>query len=316
MPITKLIEEIANSDKPLVASHLTDLSQITATDMAIFKRAWTTINTERRRQIITRLGELVKDNVELNFDLIFRHALADSDTQIRISAIEGLWENEDPSMIQTFIKIMENDTSNEAQASAASALGKFTAMLEYGEIRESYKTTLGRALLNKFNDTSNPVEVRRRALEAGAPLSLPSVRESIKKAYDSRDERFVTSAVYAMGKTCDDSWLPVLYKEMANADAEIRYEAANACGEIGLEASVSHLLEHVHDTDIEVRMAVIQSLGKIGGIEAKKGLQRIAKDPNPAVREAVEQALDGIETMEDMTLMEMDTPGEIDDRRN
>jgi HEAT repeat protein len=316
MPVTKLIEEIANSDKPLVASHLTDLSQITATDMAIFKRAWTTIATERRRQIMTRLGDLSKDNVELNFDLVFRHALADSDTQVRISAIEGLWENEDPSMIQTFIKIMENDTSNEVQASAASALGKFAAMVECGEIRESYRTTLGRALLNKFNDTNVPVEVRRRALESAAPLSLPAVRESIKTAYDSRDERLVISAVYAMGKTCDDSWLPVLYKEMANADAEIRYEAANACGEIGLEASVSHLLEHIHDTDIEVRMAVIQALGKIGGIEAKKALQRLANDQNQAITEAVENALSQIEIMEDMTLMEMDTRGEIDDRRN
>ena len=316
MPITKIIEEIANSKKALVSSHLADLSQISATDMLVFKKTWAVINTERRRQIMTRLGELAKDNVELNFDLIFRHALADSDTQIRITAIEGLWENEDPLMIQTFIKIMENDASNEVQASAASALGKFAVLAECGEIRESYKTILSRALLNKYNDTNKPVEVRRRALESAAPLSLPAVRESIKKAYDSRDERFVISAVYAMGRTCDDSWLPVLYKEMSNADAEIRYEAANACGEIGTETSVPHLLEHIHDADIEVRMAVIQSLGKIGGIEAKKGLQRIAKDPNPAVSDAVEQALAEIDTMEDMTLMEMDTPGEIDDRRN
>ncbi len=316
MPITKIIEEIANSKKMLVSSHLADLSQVTTTDMLIFKKAWRNIDLERRRQIITRLGELAKDNVELNFDLIFRHALADSDTQIRITAIEGLWENEDPLMIQTFIKIMENDTSNDVQASAASALGKFTAMLECGEIRESYKTTLSEALLNKFNDTSKPVEVRRRALESASPLILPAVRESIKKAYDSRDERFVISAIYAMGRTCDDTWLPIIYKEMSNADAEIRYEAANACGEIGAEASAPYLLEHIHDTDIEVRIAVIQSLGKIGGIEAKKGLQRITKDPNPVVSEAVEQVLSEIDAMEDMTLMEMDTPGEIDDRRN
>ncbi len=195
-------------------------------------------------------------------------------------------------------------------------MGKFAVLAECGEIRESYKTIISRALLNRYNDTNKPVEVRRRALESAAPLSLPSVRESIKKAYDSRDERLTISAIYAMGRTCDDSWLPIIYKEMSNADAEIRYEAASACGEIGTEASAPHLLEHIHDTDIEVRMAVIQSLGKIGGIEAKKGLQRIAKDPNPAVSEAVEQALSEIETMENMTLMEMDTPGEIDDRRN
>ncbi len=91
MPITKIIEEIANSNKTLVSSHLADLSQISATDMPVFKKTWAEINTERRRQIMTRLSELAKDNVELNFDLIFRYTLSDTDVQVRISAIEGLW---------------------------------------------------------------------------------------------------------------------------------------------------------------------------------------------------------------------------------
>jgi HEAT repeat protein len=316
MLITELIEEIADKDKPLIASHLADFSQMTADDMTEFKKTWVDINLERRRQIINRLRELAKDNVELNFDLIFKYVLSDSDSQVRIGAIDGLWENEDPAQIQKLINLMESDTSHEVQASAAAALGKFSVLVECGQIRESYIAVLSQTLLKTINDITRPVEVRRRALESVAPLSLSSVRESIQKAYESRDERFVVSAIYAMGRTCDEAWLPVIHKELSNADAEIRYEAANACGEIGREDSVPYLLEHVHDSDIEVRMAVIQSLGKIGGAEAKKGLQRISRDPNQAIREIVEQALSEIETLEDMTLMSMETPGEIDDRRN
>jgi HEAT repeat protein len=314
--IKNLIEEIANTDKPLTSSHIADLSQITVADMSVLKRVWETINTTRRRQLISRMVELTKDNAELNFDLIFKHGLSDTDAEVRAGAIDGLWENEDPSLIRTFINLLQNDTSYNVQASAAAALGKFVMLAECEEIRQSYKTTLSRVLLEIIDNSSKPIDVRRRALESVAPLSIPPVREAIKKAYESRDERFTISAIYAMGRTCNDAWLPILYKEMNNADVEIRYEAAGACGEIGMEESVPYLLEHIHDTDVEVQMAVIQSLAKIGGSEAKKSLQRIARDENIAVREAVQQALTEIETMEDMTLFQMNASGEQDDKRN
>ena len=316
MQIRNLITEITDKNKTLTSSHLADFSQMTETDMPEFKRAWGTIETTRRRQIITRLGELSKDNVELNFDLIYIHGLSDTDAEVRAGAIDGLWENEDPTLIKTFINIMQNDASFDVQASAAVALGKFVVLVECEEIRKSYKSTLSQALLKIIDDTSKPVEVRRRALEAIAPLAIPAVREAIKKSYESRDERFIISAIYAMGRTCDDAWLPILYKEMGNADAEIRYEAAGACGEIAMEDSVPHLVEHIYDSDIEVRLAVIQSLAKIGGNEAKKSLQRAARDENKAVREAIEQALTEIESMEDMTLFHMNTTREHNDNWN
>jgi len=314
--IKNLIEKIANTDKPLMSSHLADLSQITVSDMPVLKRIWGTIDTTRRRQIISRMVELTKDNVELNFDLVFKHGLSDTDAEVRAGAIDGLWENEDPSLIRIFIDLIQNDASYDVQASAAAALGKFAMLAECEEIQQSYKTNLCHTLLAIIDNTSKPVEVRRRALESVAPLGIPAVREVIKKAYESRDERFTVSAIYAMGRTCNDAWLPILYKEMNNADAEIRYEAAGACGEIGREESVPHLLEHIHDTDVEVRMAVIQSLAKIGGSEAKKNLQRIARDENKAIREAAAQALSEVETMEDMMLFQMNMCGEQDDKRN
>jgi HEAT repeat protein len=313
--IKQLIEEIADAGRPLVNRHLADLSQMTATDIPILKSAWSKMAVDRRRQIISRLVETTKDNVELNFELVFKIALTDGDADVRTKGIDGLWENEDPALIKTFIGLLEHDSSPEVQAAAAAALGKFSVLAECGDIRADYKTELTRALLTAFDDSARPVEVKRRALEAVSPLSLPPVKEAIRKAYESRDERLVVSAIFGMGKTCNDAWLPVLYKELGNADAEIRYEAAGALGEIGAEDAVSRLLEHAVDPDIEVRLASVQALGRIGGMEAKIGLKRIARDPNPAVREAVEQVLTEIATMENMTLMEMDVPGEEDDKR-
>lgn len=316
MNFDKIIDEIADNDKPIVNMHLADLSQMTTTDLSALKKRWGSISVERRRQIIHRLAESARDNVELNFDLLFRFCLSDEDEDIRAMAIDGLWENDNPAFIKTFVSMMENDESEKVQASAAAALGKFALWVECGEIREEYGPVLSRALLGTIENTGASVDVRRRALEAVSPMSLPSVKEAIRKAYQDRDERLKISAIYAMGKTCDESWLPTILKEMNSADAEIRFEAAGACGEIGAPECVPHLLEHLHDPDIEVRLAVIHALGDIGGREAKRGLERIARDTNEAIRDAVEQALSVIETTEDMTLFEMDMPDEHDNRRN
>jgi len=284
--------------------------------MPAFKTAWRKTAVARRREVITRLVEMARDTVELDFDIILRYCLSDPDAEVRVQAIDGLWESEDPTLIRPFTAMMQTDAAEKVQAAAATALGKFTLLVECGDIRPEFRATLSESLLAVYRDPGKSIETRRRALEAVAPLALPDVREAIKTAYESRDERFTVSALFAMGRTRNDAWLPVLYRELDNPDAEIRYEAADACGEIGLEDAAPHLLERIHDEDVEVRLAVIRALGSIGGAEAKQGLQRIADDPSEAIREAVEQALSEIGAAEDMSFFEMNLPGGPDDHRN
>ena len=96
-----------------------------------------------------------------------------------------------------------------------------------------------------------------------------------------------------------------LLKELKNSDAEMRYEAATASGEIGDEDVAQYLLPVANDEDIDVRLAVIQALGKIGGNEAKQYLQKNVGDPNEAIRDAIETALNEISIIDDMTVFEM-----------
>jgi len=300
-----ILSEIADSSKPLKSGHLADLSLVSSTDLPLLKQIWPEIDVERRRQIISRLLELAHDNIELGFDTVFKFALDDLDAEVRSLSIEGLWENEDPALIQSFVQLMETDVSEKVQAAAAVALGRFALLVELGEIRQEYHDAIYRPLLSMVDDKSKSIEVRKRALEAIAPMSTAEVRSAIKKAYESRDDRLMVGALYAMGRTCDEAWLPVLFREMGSADAERRYEAAGACGEIGDEDAVSHLAEIIHDPDIEVRLSVVQALAKIGGNEAKKVLQRESNDPKQAVREAIEQALSEIAAQQDLTLFTM-----------
>ncbi len=65
--IEETIVDLANGDKPLLSSRLTELSNLSPEWLAFFKRSWSAIEPKRQRQIVHRLVELVDDNLELNF---------------------------------------------------------------------------------------------------------------------------------------------------------------------------------------------------------------------------------------------------------
>ena len=298
-PVKKIITEISNSNKPLRNSRLADLSNLNPEELELFRRLWTAIEPKRRQQIVQRLVELAEENLELNFDSILKHCLKDQDDEVRSKAIEGLWENEEAALIDPLINLLEQDTSETVQAAAAIALGKFAILAEHKKLRSCYISKIQEALLKAINDTNRPVEVSRRALEAVAPISLPQVKTAIREAYKSPNSRLKISSIYAMGRSCDPTWLPVLLKELSSSDAEVRYEAAGACAELEEEEAVSSLIKLVSDLDSDVQMAAIQALGKIGNTQAKECLKQCLESNSEVVRQMAGEALNELDALED-----------------
>lgn len=298
LPIEETIVELGNGDQPLLNSRLTELSHLGSEELKCLKCSWATIDPKRRRQIVYRLVELAEDNLVLNFDCIFKHCLKDQDDEVRSKSIEGLWENEEASLIDPLISLLEQDSSEKVQAAAATALGKFAMLAEHKKLRSCYVFRIQEALLTVISDENRLVEVRRRALEAAAPLSLPQVKTAIMKAYQSPSYSLRVSSIHAMGKNCNPAWLPILLKELDSADIEVRYEAAEACGELEAEEAVPYLIKLVNDPDADVQMVAIQALGKIGGTEAKECLDYCLNNTSEAIRQTAEQALSELETKE------------------
>ncbi len=278
--IKQAIDDLANNDKPLLNASLADLSNLNTDELAYLAQVWSGIDVDRRRKVISRLVELAEENFELNFDSIFKNCLKDPDAEVRAKAIEGLWENEETVLISSYIKMLNEDSSEVVQAAAAKALSKYAMLAELKKLGPSSSSRVSQALLAILADKNKPKEVWRRALEAAAPLSLPEVKKAIDEAYKSNDPKLKNSAIYAMGKNCDSSWMPILIKEMASTNADTRYEAAGACGEICDEEAVPYLIKLTQDKDPEVQQAAIQSLGQIGGSKAKQHLLRCLKSPD------------------------------------
>jgi HEAT repeat protein len=254
---------------------------------------------ERRRNVVSRLVELAEDNVELSFDAIFKMLLTDSDEEVRAEAIGGLWENEEPSLINPLAGLLEEDSSPGVQAAAATALGRFALLAEHGKLHPDGAERVRSVLLATLASSSRTLEVKRRALEAASPLSLPQVKKAISVAYKTDSLHFRASAVYAMGKNCNSAWLPTLLKELASESAEMRYEAATACGELEEKAAIPSLIELTGDEDTEVQLASIQALGKIGSSRARKCLERLLEHPREAIRQVAIAALSELCEMAD-----------------
>lgn len=296
--VRQIITELVNEDTPLANKQLVELTDIKIEDLAFFDRVWNQLSPKRRLNLISRLIELAEDSAELNFDAIFRHHLFDPGEEIRSKAIEGLWENEDSSLIEPLIKIMQKDPSLKVRRDAAMALGRFTMLAEHKKINPDYMPVLCKTLLETYND-SDDIDIKRRALESVAPLSLPRVERAILEAYKSDNIKLKASAIYAMGRNCSPDWINYAISELSSPLAELRYEAAGACGELGEEAAVPYLIEVADEDDMDVRIAAIVALGKIGGDEVQEYLQSCLKDESEAIREAAEQALDDIDVMQD-----------------
>jgi HEAT repeat protein len=290
--------ELSDGSKTLVNARLVELSNIQTEDFELFKKAWIKIDAARRRQIMERLVELGEDNLELNFDVLFKYCLKDPDAEVRVFAIEGLWENEEPSLVNHFINMVDKDTSEEVQTAAAGALGKFAVLAEHKKIRDCYGQKIKESLLRILNNPLKNEELRRRALEAVSPLSLPEIKQSIKGAYNSKQHKLQVSSIYAMGKSSDSSWLPMLLEELNNEDVEIRYEAVVACGELEEEEAVPYLGKLIYSEDADIQLAAIEALGKIGGTQAKEYLQRCLHHPSEAVRETTKEVIADLKAKE------------------
>jgi len=78
----------------------------------------------------------------------------------------------------------------------------------------------------------------------------------------------------------------------------VRYETANACGDLGEEDLVPHLVPLLEDDDYQVQVAGLSALGKIGGSLAKRVLLRCIKEGDAVLEEAARGALENVELLE------------------
>ncbi len=296
---SEYVQTLADESKRPAMAELRRLSGLDHARASEFASVWSSFPVERRRQIVTSLVEIAEDNVDLDFGAVLKICLSDPDEQIRMEAIEGLWENEETSTALRFLELIANDPSDRVRAAAAAGLAPFVYQAEMGELSEATAESVRRGLLEAITRSDDSVEVRRRAVEALSYLSTLEVHRLIEEAYADSDPKMRSSAVFAMGRNCDTGWLDTIVKELGSPSAEMRYEAARAAGELEDEQTVRPLAPLLVDADREVRLAAIAALGEIGGAAAKRALEYTLKNGDDEAKAAAADALEELAFDED-----------------
>ena len=298
MTLEKFVREMADPAQPLRHSGLVLLSGLRAEELEAIRPWWERVPDLRRQEMVARLVDLTEENTDLDFHTFFCYCTGDPDPVVREEAISGLWESEDRSLIPLLIVRLAQDDTIEVRAAAAIGLGRFATLSQRGKLLARDTKRVYRALLGVLSIAEEPLDVRRRALESLGAFQSEEVTRWLMWGYHNEEVGLRQSALYGMGRSLDSSWLAVICHEMHNVDPAMRYEAANACCELGGDEAVPHLADLIEDEDLQVRLSAVQALGAIGGTSAKKLLRGCSQSDEDAVREAAEAVLEMMETEE------------------
>lgn len=293
--VEEVTANLRRPEKLLASAWLYALSGVPAATLRPLERAWPEIAPERREEVARTLVEMTEASFEVDFHAVFRLLLTDPEPQVRRYAVDGLWEDEDPALIERFLPMLRQDPAPIVRESAAVALGRFLLLAELEEIDADHAWRVARALLEAYDDASEDFAVRRRALESVAYWGEERAREAVEDAYHASEPELRQSAIFAMGRSADPHWRDTVMMELSNAAPGMRYEAAVASGELEVKQAVPKLGELVMDPDREVQQAAVWALGRIGGDRARQILELCLQQGDPVLAQAAEEALDELE---------------------
>lgn len=297
--LREVLEKIILAGGSPPAVEVAKLAGLGPADLDEVRAVWSKIPVGTREAVLRVAVQLAENDVELDFEALFKLGLTDTEAVIRAVAIEGLWEDEDFRTADQLARMLREDPAENVRVAAALGLARFALMAELGTLYEPSAERVRAALVAVATDPADTIEVRRRAIEALGAISAPFVADLISAAYDDPNPKSRASALYAMGRSCDERWLSTIVRELENENAEIRYEAARAAGELENTQAVVPLITLLDDPDLEVRLAVIGALGSIGGNVARQALLRCAQNENSAIHAAALAALDEVNISDD-----------------
>lgn len=299
------------SDERLSISLLYRLSDLSPEDLAIFASKWPQVNEERRRIIARHMADICEENFVVDFAPIFQLFLRDPAPDVRMAALDGLWDFEHASLLPPVIDLMEHDVDPRVRALAAATLGHIVLLGEWRQLDSKMASRATEAMLAVYRDPQTPEVVRRAALESFGASADDQIPELIAQAYYSGSEELRLSAVVAMGRSANSRWMSIIMDEMDSELDEMRQEAARSAGEIGSSDAVEKLIELLEDEELDVRLAAVQALSQIGSEQAHEALQELLDNPgtDDVLLEAIENSLDEMDWLGsdiDFSLLEWD----------
>ena len=305
--ITEIIQALLDTEKPFPASLLYAFSDLEQQECTQLLEVWEQIPLQRRRALMDDLSEMAERDDLMLFEEVGRIALEDSDPQVKVSAIDLLFQAEDTRLLPKFLSLLKEHESADVRAAAANVLGPYVYMGEFDRIHAEQLRRVENALLKAHHEDASEL-VRRRALESLGYSSRNEVPDLVRAAYATQETTWLESALFAMGKSADEQWKDLVLAHLKDENLLVRLQAVHAAGELGLagaRASLLRVLEREFDIT-DLRREAVWALGQIGGEGVEKALDRLLErlDDDEDI-DLVEEALDQLNFTEDKELFSL-----------
>jgi HEAT repeat protein len=292
MTFEQVLEELTDSALRLTSRQLTNLADLEGPALRDFAAAWPQIEAGRRRRILIDLAVLAEDNIDLIFDAVFKVALEDEEAAVRAAAIRGLCEYVGRDVIHVLATLVRADPDAEVRRESAVALGRYAIDAESDGLDAEDAGLIQGVLVEAVEDLEEDETVRARAIEALGAISGEETQNLIESVYEEESIWLKIGAVDAMGRSCDEAWLPVVLREMDNAAPEMRFAAVSAAGSIGDDEAVAKLAQIARDDpDREVQLGAVRALAEIGGRYSRGALKNLIEEADDGLRQAIEEAI-------------------------
>lgn len=320
IPFTQVLAALIDDSRLFPASYLHQFSDLEGADLEALKSVWEKVNPDRRHGLLVDLEKLSENDTLVSFDNLAEFALRDNDPRVRRTAVNMLWESKKTNLVPTFIKLVEQDPDYEVRAAATAGLGMFIYLGELEEIPESTLKQVEEILLRTING-SDQVLVRQRALESLGYSSRPEVPDLIRKAFNSGNQAWLISSLFAMGRSADSTWSPEIVRMLNHPETSVQVEAVRSAGELELSSARRTLLALLDDEliDEDVYYEAIWSLSKIGGDDVRETLESLLEETeDESLADYLEQALENLAFTDDIdlsTMMEFQS-GDLDHEVN
>jgi len=296
-----VLDILLDESRDFPPRHLQHFSDLDPASLKALLETWPRVTRARKLRLLEGLLTLLDLDTLVSFDDLGRALLEDSDPAVRAHAIRLLAESDDARLVPALIQILQEDDDPAPRLEAAVLLGEFVMLGELEELPEEAHHAAEEALFT-IERSTDPPDLRRRALEGLGYSSRPEVQTLIESAYRREDPEWVVSALTAMGRSSDEQWEDEVIGMLLNEDTRIRQAAAGAAGELSLRDAGSILLKMLEDEeDDDVTTAAIWSLSQIGGEDARVYLQSLLDEAEDDEAVAfLEDALDNLAFTEDL----------------
>ena len=326
--IQDLINALMDLEHQFPSRLLYQFSDLSTSEQNTLANCWSKVPLQRRQTFLQDLVSLAENDPVLMYEAVARIALDDEDTDVCISAIDLLFDSEDRHLIPIYLRLLADQTRSEAlRAAVANALGPYVYMGEVEKIRAEVLHEIEETLLRAYNEDVSEL-VRRRALEALGYSSREEIPAMLRKAAAMRDDLWLESAMFAMGRSADEQWEARVLENLEHENLAVRIQAVHAAGELALKKARRNLLRAIDLVDDdELRHEIIWALAQIGGEGVERKLDALLAaaedDEESAFLEEAMEMLNFTEGGDEMELIsvpwdqeeaeELEEDGEEDD---